>query len=114
MASAVVQQIHDSNPIPASPPSASIVGPNQHIQATPGSAMGDPALRGDLASQSPEADGGDYDGKHNAAGEGQNGASPNSDGGPSRKRRRSRKGLDKRFECSAEGCGKSYSRAEHL
>jgi hypothetical protein len=33
---------------------------------------------------------------------------------PVRKRRRSRKGLDKRFECTAEGCGKSYSRAEHL
>lgn len=36
------------------------------------------------------------------------------DDGPSRKRRRSRKGLDKKFECSEEGCGKSYSRAEHL
>lgn len=34
--------------------------------------------------------------------------------GPSRKRRRSRKGLDKKFECPQEGCGKSYSRAEHL
>lgn len=34
--------------------------------------------------------------------------------GPSRKRRRSRKGLDKKFECPHEGCGKSYSRAEHL
>lgn len=34
--------------------------------------------------------------------------------GPSRKRRRSRKGLDKKFECSTPGCGKSYSRAEHL
>lgn len=33
---------------------------------------------------------------------------------PSRKRRRSRKGLDKKFECPQEGCGKSYSRAEHL
>ncbi|KAM0448962.1 hypothetical protein ACHAO4_008191 [Trichoderma viride] len=33
---------------------------------------------------------------------------------PTRKRRRSRKGLEKRFECSAEGCGKSYSRAEHF
>ncbi|KAH0496891.1 hypothetical protein TgHK011_004235 [Trichoderma gracile] len=33
---------------------------------------------------------------------------------PTRKRRRSRKGLEKRFECNAEGCGKSYSRAEHL
>ena len=32
----------------------------------------------------------------------------------SRKRRRSRKGLDKKFECPHPGCGKSYSRAEHL
>jgi hypothetical protein len=40
--------------------------------------------------------------------------SSGSDGGPSRKRRRSRKGLDKKFECPTEGCGKSYSRAEHL
>lgn len=31
-----------------------------------------------------------------------------------RKRRRSRKGLDKKFECPFPGCGKSYSRAEHL
>ncbi|KAG6011831.1 hypothetical protein E4U54_007885 [Claviceps lovelessii] len=35
------------------------------------------------------------------------------DGTP-RKKRRSRKGLAKRFECTADGCGKSYSRAEHL
>jgi len=34
--------------------------------------------------------------------------------GSSRKRRRSRKGLDKKFECPHEGCAKSYSRAEHL
>ncbi|ERS98920.1 hypothetical protein HMPREF1624_04113 [Sporothrix schenckii ATCC 58251] len=39
--------------------------------------------------------------------------SSNSDG-PARKRRRSRKGLDKKFECPHSGCGKSYSRAEHL
>lgn len=39
--------------------------------------------------------------------------SSNSDG-PTRKRRRSRKGLDKKFECPEKGCGKSYSRAEHL
>ena len=31
-----------------------------------------------------------------------------------RKRRRSRKGLDKKFECPHPDCGKSYSRAEHL
>ncbi|KAI9774657.1 MAG: hypothetical protein M1840_002906 [Geoglossum simile] len=35
-------------------------------------------------------------------------------GAPPRKRRRSRKGLDKKFECPHQGCGKSYSRAEHL
>jgi len=55
--------------------------------------------------------------------EGGDRASPDDDGaddhssgteGPSRKRRRSRKGLDKKFECPQEGCGKSYSRAEHL
>ncbi|KAF2430919.1 hypothetical protein EJ08DRAFT_660339 [Tothia fuscella] len=34
--------------------------------------------------------------------------------GSSKKRRRSRKGLDKKFECPHDGCGKSYSRAEHL
>ncbi|PFH59520.1 hypothetical protein XA68_12223 [Ophiocordyceps unilateralis] len=33
---------------------------------------------------------------------------------PVAKKKRSRKGLGKRFECTAEGCGKSYSRAEHL
>ena len=31
-----------------------------------------------------------------------------------RKRKRSRKGLDKKYSCPHEGCGKSYSRAEHL
>ena len=31
-----------------------------------------------------------------------------------RKRRRSRKGLDKKYDCPHPGCGKSYSRAEHL
>lgn len=40
--------------------------------------------------------------------------SSNSDGGPVRKRRRSRRGLDKKFECPEKGCGKTYSRAEHL
>ena len=48
-----------------------------------------------------------------AEGEEVDGHSSGTDG-PSRKRRRSRKGLDKKFECKAEGCGKSYSRAEHL
>lgn len=31
-----------------------------------------------------------------------------------KKRRRSRKGLDKKYPCKTPGCGKTYSRAEHL
>ncbi|KAK5657732.1 hypothetical protein OQA88_2805 [Cercophora sp. LCS_1] len=46
-------------------------------------------------------------------GNGDHAHSSNSEG-PARKRRRSRKGLDKKFECPEKGCGKSYSRAEHL
>jgi hypothetical protein len=46
-----------------------------------------------------------------AEGDNEDGSEPT---GSSRKRRRSRKGLDKKFECPHEGCGKSYSRAEHL
>ena len=46
-------------------------------------------------------------------GQEQNDASSGSDE-PTKKRRRSRKGMGKRFECPTEGCGKSYSRAEHL
>ncbi|KAI4176755.1 MAG: hypothetical protein LQ343_000848 [Gyalolechia ehrenbergii] len=34
--------------------------------------------------------------------------------GKPRKRKRSRKGLEKSFPCTFESCGKSYSRAEHL
>ncbi|KAI4187667.1 MAG: hypothetical protein L6R41_002647 [Letrouitia leprolyta] len=43
-------------------------------------------------------------------------AKDNVDGthGKPRKRKRSRKGLEKSFPCTYEGCGKSYSRAEHL
>lgn len=43
-----------------------------------------------------------------------NDAHSSNEEGPARKRRRSRKGLDKKFECPEQGCGKSYSRAEHL
>lgn len=45
---------------------------------------------------------------------GDNGDNSSNSDGPARKRRRSRKGLDKKFECPHSGCGKSYSRAEHL
>lgn len=51
---------------------------------------------------------------HDHDDQGEDAKSSNSEEGPARKRRRSRKGLDKKFECPSEGCGKSYSRAEHL
>lgn len=55
---------------------------------------------------------------YGSAADGEEGQSSGGDGtdGPegARKRRRSRKGLDKKFECPQNGCGKSYSRAEHL
>lgn len=41
------------------------------------------------------------------------GAGPSANGKP-RKRKRSRKGSDKSFPCLQHGCGKNYSRAEHL
>ncbi|MCJ1398773.1 hypothetical protein MMC11_001974 [Xylographa trunciseda] len=39
---------------------------------------------------------------------------PKPSNGQHRKRKRSRKGLDKKYHCPQGGCGKSYSRAEHL
>ncbi|CAP70292.1 uncharacterized protein PODANS_3_3750 [Podospora anserina S mat+] len=46
--------------------------------------------------------------------DGGDGAHSSNSEGPARKRRRSRKGQEKKFECPEKGCGKSYSRAEHL
>lgn len=67
-------------------------------------------------SASPERD--DNRGRRRDRDDDPDGNGENGDGGDapgsSRKRRRSRKGLDKKFECPHEGCGKSYSRAEHL
>lgn len=42
------------------------------------------------------------------------GSSSKAANGQHRKRKRSRKGLDKKYHCPHEACGKSYSRAEHL
>lgn len=44
-------------------------------------------------------------------GGGQSATTPTTSG---RKRRRSRKGMEKKFDCPHPGCGKFYSRAEHL
>ncbi|KAJ8129397.1 hypothetical protein O1611_g4236 [Lasiodiplodia mahajangana] len=64
-------------------------------------------------SQAGDYDMDDLDSDNDGEGDNKNGNSSNSEG-PVKKRRRSRKGLDKKFECPTEGCGKSYSRAEHL
>ncbi|KAK3353513.1 fungal-specific transcription factor domain-containing protein [Lasiosphaeria hispida] len=64
-------------------------------------------------SEDKDVDDLDIDDPDGDDGDGNNAHSSNSEG-PARKRRRSRKGLDKKFECPEKGCGKSYSRAEHL
>lgn len=109
MASVITNQVKPTLPI--SPVSSGAMG-TQNISPRDTS---DVSARGRRRSRSPENDGHEQDPRGEGNQDGPNGASSNSDGpGPARKRRRSRKGLDKRFECSAEGCGKSYSRAEHL
>ncbi|KAI1054719.1 hypothetical protein LB506_006725 [Fusarium annulatum] len=109
MASVITNNVKPTLPI--SPVSSGAMGA-QNISPRDTS---DPTGRGRRRSRSPADDGADQVIKSEGNQDGPNGASSNSDGpGPARKRRRSRKGLDKRFECSAEGCGKSYSRAEHL
>ncbi|KAI1821526.1 fungal-specific transcription factor domain-containing protein [Xylaria intraflava] len=65
------------------------------------------------SSQAGDYDMDDIDSDNDGEGDVKNGDSSNSES-PIKKRRRSRKGLDKKFECPTEGCGKSYSRAEHL
>jgi hypothetical protein len=62
--------------------------------------------------RSRDGPGGDMMEGSETSGNGQLGS--NADAPTTRKRRRSRKGLDKKFECPHPGCGKSYSRAEHL
>lgn len=113
MASILASHPNDLKQIlPISPVSSGAMGNAQNPSPIDAS---NPSGRGRQRSRSLENEGAEQDVKAEGHHDGQNGASSNSDGpGPARKRRRSRKGLDKRFECSAEGCGKSYSRAEHL
>ena len=72
--------------------------------------------RGRPRSRSDDPDSNDADaaGDSGAEGDGDGNHANSSSEGHARKRRRSRKGLDKKFECPEKGCGKSYSRAEHL
>jgi hypothetical protein len=73
--------------------------------STSGSPGHDDALRGRRRNR--ESENGEEDDRVGDAADGEG-------TGTSKKRRRSRKGLDKKFQCPQEGCGKSYSRAEHL
>ncbi|KAF3063967.1 hypothetical protein GL218_02045 [Daldinia childiae] len=73
----------------------------------------DDPQRGRRRSRSPDKD---IDGNESdQAGDGdtKNGNSSNSDG-PVRKRRRSRKGLDKKFECPTEGCDRHTAKGSAL
>ena len=79
----------------------------EHVRPVTGPRSRSPDHASPPDSHDPDHDG---DGEDEA----KNGNSSNSDAGVARKRRRSRKGLDKKFACPQEGCGKSYSRAEHL
>ncbi|KAB5572511.1 fungal-specific transcription factor domain-containing protein [Coniochaeta sp. 2T2.1] len=84
--------------------------PPQHVKVEEDSDRGRVRNR----SETKDAEGVDNDDGMDGDADGRDAHSSNSDGGPARKRRRSRKGLDKKFECPEKGCGKSYSRAEHL
>lgn len=109
MAASQVSEIQRVKPdLPVSPVSQGTM-PGQDGQVT--SPRETDNLDGSVRPGSPYHD--DLESRSNDGIDGPHDASPSSDG-PTRKRRRSRKGLDKRFECSEEGCGKSYSRAEHL
>ncbi|KFA55463.1 hypothetical protein S40293_02010 [Stachybotrys chartarum IBT 40293] len=114
MASTVVPLNRDVKPIlPVSPASSSTLGPQHDGQGkspTDGTELAD---RGSGRSPSDDNVEMDDDDAIDDIQSSSIGGGPSQDG-PVRKRRRSRKGLDKRFECSTEGCGKSYSRAEHL
>ncbi|KAI9848839.1 MAG: hypothetical protein M1837_006355 [Sclerophora amabilis] len=79
---------------------ARLVGPEQILED------GDERVRGRRRSR-------DYNDSFRGT-EAGSGDDDSATGGPTRKRRRSRKGLDKKFDCPHDGCGKSYSRAEHL
>ncbi|KAK7218508.1 hypothetical protein V2G26_006511 [Clonostachys chloroleuca] len=97
--------------LPLSPASTTTLGPPHDFPV--GSPVGMMDASMSLGSHAMESVAIKHEDSVDGQPEGRNGVSPNSDE-PARKRRRSRKGLDKRFECTTPGCGKSYSRAEHL
>ena len=81
-----------------------------------------PSSVSDVSQQDTESTRGrPQDREHSDDGETDNGSGEDKDNHPvkagngqHRKRKRSRKGLDKKYPCPHAGCGKSYSRAEHL
>lgn len=114
MASTAAAQFRDAKPtLPVSPASSGTM--SQPLDGQPGSPhdskFNDKIHR---RSRSDDEESNGSGGELDTAVDGSTNTSSNLDGPGPRKRRRSRKGLDKRFECPEEGCGKSYSRAEHL
>ncbi|GAB1318757.1 Zinc finger protein klf1 [Madurella fahalii] len=97
-----------SRPLPAMAPLRDPPSPD-NLKQEPDHERGRPRSRSD----DKDVEGLDLDDADDGDAGGDNAHSSNSEG-PARKRRRSRKGLDKKFECPEKGCGKSYSRAEHL
>jgi len=120
MAAVATRPIEDVKPsLPVSPASSSTMAPNESKSTPPREIkLEQGAERGRRRSRSPEKGDDDHDDhddhdEDGEGGDGQRAGSSNSDG-PARKRKRTRKVLDKKFDCPHEGCGKSYSRAEHL
>ena len=96
----LIQRVKTENPELKSPPSSVTDGSRQDTESTQGQQEGSGSsegLNGEVGS-----------------GEETEGQASNQGSGTHRKRKRSRKGLDKKYHCSHEGCAKSYSRAEHL
>ena len=113
MTSVLAAQPTDFKPsLPVSPASSTTMAPAQDGKGSPPPNL-QQEIEPERGRRRSRSDGKDLDGHDNDHGDDGQANSSNSDG-PARKRRRSRKGLDKKFECPWEGCGKSYSRAEHL
>ena len=120
---------------PVKPEDKARAGSTSSATATEASLHNGDAADGKRAAGRKHADRSSSAGKHDADAHGdgvkreEDGASPSGGedhdgdeddgegggkGAAERRRKRSRKGLDKKYTCPQSGCGKSYSRAEHL
>lgn len=101
--------------LPVSPASSTTMAPAQESRPSPSGEINQDAVPHGTRRNRSGAEKDDDNDDNVQAGDGDpNPANSSNSDGPVRKRRGSRKGLDKKFECPWEGCGKKYSRAEHL